>query len=54
MNINKRWLNFVLSDDGGFDELIIKTEQAFKHKLICIDDEGVILPVLILMSLALE
>lgn len=40
MNINKRWLNFVLSDDGGFDELIIKTEQAFKHKLICIDDEG--------------
>ncbi|EEC5265557.1 hypothetical protein JK365_00210 [Salmonella enterica subsp. enterica serovar Ceyco] len=40
MNLHKRWLTFVLSDDGSFDELIIKTEQAFKHKLICIDDEG--------------
>lgn len=40
MSINKRWLTFVLSDDGSFDELIIKTELAFKHKLICIDDEG--------------
>ncbi|EDS6041286.1 TPA: hypothetical protein O7X39_000654 [Salmonella enterica] len=40
MNLHKRWLTFVLSDDGSFDELIIKTEQAFQHKLICIDDEG--------------
>ncbi|EBA5557753.1 hypothetical protein EL09_23955 [Salmonella enterica subsp. enterica] len=40
MNLHKRWLTFVLSDDGSFDELIIKTEQAFKHKLICVDDEG--------------
>lgn len=40
MNIHKRWLSFVLVDDGSFDELLTKIEQAFKHKLSYMDDEG--------------
>lgn len=40
MNIQKRWLSFVLVDDSSFDELLTKIEQAFKHKLSCKDDEG--------------
>lgn len=40
MGINNRWLSFVLIDDSTFDELVIKIERAFKHNLICVDDEG--------------
>lgn len=40
MNTHKRWLSFVLIDDGSFDELLVKVEKAFKHKLSCEDDEG--------------
>lgn len=40
MNIQKRWLIFILVDDDSFDELLTKIELAFKHKLSCKDDEG--------------
>ncbi|WP_312689896.1 hypothetical protein [Kosakonia sp.] len=40
MTSNKRWLSFVLAEEGTFDELLCKFERAFQQPLICHDDKG--------------